>query len=152
MSESESLIGAINFWHWFILGGLLVMVEVFAPGAYFLWLGMAAAETGAVLLVATGLSWEFQFLIFAVLAVANVVMARVLMRKHPLATDRPGLNLRGREFIGRTLVLDKPIVGGAGRAKLGDSTWKISATEDLPAGASVRVVDIDGIVLKVERS
>ena len=30
------------FWHWWALGGLLVIVEAFAPGYMFLWFGAAA--------------------------------------------------------------------------------------------------------------
>jgi membrane protein implicated in regulation of membrane protease activity len=45
-------------------------------------------------------------------------------------------------------VLVEPIEHGSGKAKLGDGVWKVSGPE-LPAGARVRVVGVDGVVLKV---
>jgi membrane protein implicated in regulation of membrane protease activity len=35
-----------------------------------------------------------------------------------------------------------------GKARLGDGVWKVSGPE-LPAGTRVRVVGVDGVVLKV---
>jgi len=45
--------------------------------------------------------------------------------------------------------LKEPIVNGAGKIKVDDTTWKISGT-DMAAGDKVRVVGVDGVVLKVE--
>jgi len=32
----------LTYWHWFILAALLIILEVFAPGAFMLWIGIAA--------------------------------------------------------------------------------------------------------------
>ena len=37
---------------------------------------------------------------------------------------------------------------GSGKARLGDGVWKVSGPE-LPVGARVRVVGVDGTILKV---
>ena len=31
-----------EYWHWWVLGVVLVILEVFSPGVFFLWLGIAA--------------------------------------------------------------------------------------------------------------
>jgi len=31
----------VTFWHWWILGIALIIFEVFAPGAIFLWYGVS---------------------------------------------------------------------------------------------------------------
>jgi membrane protein implicated in regulation of membrane protease activity len=46
-------------------------------------------------------------------------------------------------------MLLEPISGGYGRARVGDSVWKVSGPE-LPAGTRVRVTGADGTVLTVE--
>ena len=33
----------IEFWHWWVLAALLVVIEVFAPSTVFLWPGVAAS-------------------------------------------------------------------------------------------------------------
>jgi hypothetical protein len=53
----------INYWHWFIAAVVLIVLEVFAPGAFFLWLGVAAGTVGLVLVVLPSTGWETQFLL-----------------------------------------------------------------------------------------
>jgi membrane protein implicated in regulation of membrane protease activity len=101
-----------------------------------------------VLLLAPDLSWEYQVLIFAVLSVATVVGWRIYHKSHPTETDLPTLNRRGEQYIGRKLTLDEAIVNNVGRVRLDDTSWKVEG-DDLPAGARIEVVGVDGVVLKV---
>jgi hypothetical protein len=139
----------IEFWHWWVAAVVLIVIEALAPGAIFLWLGVSAAVVGVVLLLAPDLAWEYQVLIFAVLSVALVIGWRVYHRGHPTETDLPTLNRRGEQYIGRKLTLDVAIVNNVGKVKLDDTNWKIEG-DDLPAGARIEVVGVDGVVLKVE--
>ena len=41
----------IVFWHWWILAGVLLILELTSPVFVFLWLGFAAAAVGFLLLV-----------------------------------------------------------------------------------------------------
>ena len=56
---------------WLLAGLALLAVEAFAPGAFMMWLGLAAAGTGAVELL-TGIGFETQVVVFAVLAAVAV--------------------------------------------------------------------------------
>ncbi|MEQ9639209.1 MAG: NfeD family protein [Alphaproteobacteria bacterium] len=136
-------------WTWWIAGIVLVILEVFAPGAVFLWLGVAAGVVGVVLLIWPSLGWEFQFLIFAVLSVAAIAVFRFWLRKNPIETDRPQLNRRGSQYIGRVFTLAEPIRDGRGRLHVDDTMWKIEGN-DVAAGTQIRVTGVDGVVLKVE--
>ncbi len=138
-----------EFWHWWIAGVVFLVIETFAPGAIFLWMGVAAGIVGLILLIFSGLAWEFQFLIFAVFTVVSAVGWRAYQRRHPTESDRPALNRRGEQYVGRTFTLEEAIVNGLGKIHVDDSTWKIEG-EDLPAGTKVRVTGADGTVLKVE--
>lgn len=141
-------IGPPQFWHWWALGGLLVIIEAFAPGFALLWLGIAAGLVGLALFVWPELTLEIQFLIFAALSVVSVVGWRWLQKARPIETDQPNLNRRGAQYVGRRIGLVTPIVNGRGRAKLGDSSWTVTGPE-LPAGETVEVVGVDGVVLEV---
>jgi len=59
------------------------------------------------------------------------------------------LNARGNSLIGRTIVLDAPILRGQGRVKLGDGSWTVTGP-DMAAGTRVRVTAVTGTELKVE--
>ncbi|QJE73564.1 NfeD family protein [Aerophototrophica crusticola] len=138
------------FWHWWVLAVVLASVEIFAPGAAFLWLGVAAACVGMVLVVFPDLGWQAQFGLFALLCIIAFAASRFIPRGKPGDTDEPGLNRRAEQYVGRTVVLESGVVNGRGRARVGDSLWTVSSTRDLPAGAAVRVVAADGVVLRVE--
>ena len=146
-----AFLAGIKFWHWMIAGVVLLIIEVAAPGAIFMWLGVAGFITGIVLAIFPSMGWEFQFLIFAVLSVVSIAAWRRYARNRPIETDKPALNRRGEQYVGRTLTLDQPIVNGVGKVRLADTLWKIEG-DDLPKGATVKVAGVDGTVLKVERT
>ena len=145
-----SFFAQIEFWHWWIAAVVLVIVEIFAPGAIFIWMGAAAAVVGLVLLVLPETTWQAQFLSWSVLSVAAVVGWRFYLKRHPTETDQPNLNRRGEQYIGRQFTLNEPVVNGQGKIRVDDSTWKIETDSDLPAGAKVSVTAVEGTVLKVD--
>lgn len=140
---------AIDFWHWWALAVVLIIAEVFLPSFIALWLGIAAALTGLILLVFPQLGVPFQFLLFAVLSVLSIIMGRNYYRKHPIATDAPLLNRRGEQHVGRIITLTNPIVNGQGKVILDDSTWKVHGP-DCPTGTRVQVTSVASVILNVE--
>ena len=145
------LLANIDYWHWLILGGVLLLVEVAASGFFFLWMAVAAAITGLVLLVYPGLGWQYQLMLFSGLSVISIVAFRSYQRSNPESTDQPALNRRGEQYIGRSFTLEQPITNNVGIIRVDDSTWRITGA-DLPAGSSVRVVGAEGVILKVEQN
>ena len=139
----------LAYWDWLIAGLVLVILEIFAPGAVFLWLGIAAGVVGAVVFFAPYLDWKFQFTLFAVLSVVSIVVSRRYLKRRPLETDHPNLNRRGAQYVGRDLILDAALSGGRGRLRVDDTTWRVEGP-DLPAGAKVRVTAVNGATLKIE--
>jgi inner membrane protein len=139
----------IQFWHWWALGGVLVTIEMLAPGVMFLWLGVAAGLVGALLLLWPGLPLSGQILLFAALSVANVLAWRRYQKAHPVVTDEPNLNRRAARCIGERAALATPIANGRGRIRLGDGSWPVIGP-DLPAGTTVEVVGVDGALLQVQ--
>ncbi len=145
-----NLIAELVYWHWLLIGVLLIILEVFSPGAYLLWLGLAAGATGILTLFVPDLSWQVQSLIFAAFSLGSVLAVRQWLRKHPIKTDQPTLNRRGEHYVGREFTLQTPIEHGQGKIRVDDTRWKIHG-EDSPVGSRVRVVGVDGVVLEVKR-
>jgi inner membrane protein len=137
-----------TFWHWWVLGILLLAVEMMIPGAIFLWMGIAAGAVGVLLLFLPGLGFKVQLGAFAVLAIVAVALARVYLRRNPLTTDQPVLNRRAAQYVGRVLTLTEPIVNGMGSVRVDDSTWRIQGP-DSPIGTVVEIVQADGPILLV---
>ena len=138
----------LTYWHWWILAAVLIIFEVFAPGAFFLWLGIAAAAVGGLVYLFPTLAWEYQLLLFSVLSVVSIIIWRRFFRTKPADTDQPALNRRGEQYIGRTFTLKEPIVDGIGKIRVDDSSWKVRG-EDCPAGTQVEVTGVDGTILEV---
>jgi membrane protein implicated in regulation of membrane protease activity len=142
-------------WNWMVLGFVLLVAEVAAPGIFMLWIGIAALLVGAasLLLWDAGLwTWQVQVLVFLVLSLLSAYAGKKLMGGRNQPTDQPLLNRRGEQMIGRTATLAEPIREGRGRIQIGDTLWRVSGP-DLPAGTRVKVVganDID-LELAVER-
>ena len=90
-------------------------------------------ETDLILtLLAAWLWWEW-------------LSRRVREQKH----SDSHLNQRGQQLIGRRFVLESPLVNGRGHMRVGDSSWPVSASEDLGAGTHVEVIAIEGITLHI---
>jgi membrane protein implicated in regulation of membrane protease activity len=139
----------LGAWAWIILGVILIGVELVAPGAFLVWLGLAAIVTG-LLDAVLDLSWQAAALIFALLSVAAVILGRMLSRSGPEPdTGTPHLSQRGQSLVGRVFVLETPIKDGEGRIRVDDSSWRVTGADRF-AGAKVRVVRIEGSTLVVD--
>jgi membrane protein implicated in regulation of membrane protease activity len=145
----ETLLHSIDYWHWWILAGILLIIEISAPSFFFLWLAIAAAITGFVMLAVPGFGWQYQLLVFSGFSIISLTAFRRYQRARPAETDQPALNRRGEQYIGRTFTLTEPLINNTGVIRVDDSTWRIRGS-DLPAGTTIRVVDVDGVILQVE--
>jgi inner membrane protein len=138
-------------WIIWLVGGLaLLMIEILAPGAFMMWLGLAACGTGLVVL-ASDVGFEFQVVTFGVLAAVSLAIG--LRYRHPrqakLNTQQAGLAGRAATAL--------IFHGREGRVRVGDSDWAARVPADVAApeaGTRLRVEGVDGTVLIVrpERS
>ena len=151
MADLLVLMAQIDFWHWWILAALLLALEVFAPTTLFLWTGVSAAIVGAIVFFAEETSWQAQFVLFALLSVASVFAWRLYARLHATVGEETMLNRRGAQYVGRLFILEGPIISGVGRLRVDDTNWKIEG-DDCESGARIRVTQLDGAVLKVEKA
>jgi membrane protein implicated in regulation of membrane protease activity len=138
----------LGTWNWLIFGVILMALELFAPGVFLFWLGLAALLVGLISFVMAP-SWQTQILMFAAFAIAAVPLWRRLARAGQApSVDNPFLNRRAEALVGRVFTLEKPIVDGTGTVRIGDTVWRV-AGPDTPAGTRVRVVQADGANLTV---
>jgi inner membrane protein len=150
MQGLSALLYSLGPWNWFILAVALLILETMIPGVHFLWFGIAAIVIG-FLGLATGLSWQWQMLAFGLLSVLAVFWVRKYARPDVAISDQPDLNVRGQQYVGRSLVVEQAIQNGRGKVRVGDSIWAVEGP-DAPAGARVTVTGAKGTVLVVERA
>lgn len=138
---------SLGTWNWLIFGFVLMGLEVFAPGVFLFWLGLAALLVGLLSFVFQP-SWQAQLVMFAVFAAAAVPIWLRLARNKADTNASPYLNKRADALLGREFTLEKPIIDGSGTVRLGDTVWRV-AGPDTPAGTKVKVVQVDGANLTV---
>ncbi len=149
MDNVSSIFFALGPWNWLILGGVLFALELMAPGAFMIWFGMAAGLVGLIAII-FDISWQTQLVLFAVLSVAAVVVARKYFRSG--ADDqkgRPLLNRRAHQLVGKTYVVAEAIENGTGKIRVGDTLWRAEGP-DAKQGDKVTVKGADGTTLLVE--
>ncbi len=129
---------------WVAAGLALLLLEILAPGAFMMWLGLAACGTGLIVL-ASGIGFELQVVTCAVLAAISLSIGlRFRHRPTKLNTQQAGLAGRSATALG--------FHGREGRVRVGDSDWAARVPTDVPepqAGARLRVEGVDGTVLIV---
>ncbi|WP_115049442.1 NfeD family protein [Xanthomonas arboricola] len=134
---------------WAVLGLLLIAAETLVPGAFLLWMGIAAAAVCVRVLALPGVSLLVQIVAFVLLSFLSVQVYRSWFRGKGRQSDRPLLNRRAEQLVGRCVVPDQAIREGRGRGKIDDAFWVVSGP-DLPAGTPVRIVGVDGMSLQVQ--
>ena len=140
------------FWYWWAVAAVLLVFEMLLPGVVFMFVAAGAAAAGFFLLVVPGLSLELQLFVFGLVSVISAVVLRPTLKRlqRGRAQDET-INARGSSLVGRTIVLDAPILNGRGRVRIDDGSWTVTGP-DMVAGARVRVTAVNGTELAVEPS
>lgn len=140
----------MTFWHWFVFGAILMVLEVMVMGMFLLWIGLAAILVGIIMLVVPGLTWPLAFCFWAIMSVASVAGWVAYRKRNPAAAQNNGLNQRGSELVGQEYILSAAIENGKGEVRAGDTMWRVVSDTDIPGGTRIRVTGLDGTSLRVE--
>jgi membrane protein implicated in regulation of membrane protease activity len=148
MNEVSSLFLSLGAWNWLILAGLFLVLELLAPGILLIWFGIAAGIVGALALL-FDVVWQWQLMLFAALSLAAVLTARKFLRTDDAQSDRPLLNRRAQQHVGKSYLVSDAIENGRGKVKIGDTLWRAEGP-DAAQGTRVKVTGTDGATLMVE--
>lgn len=148
------------WWHWVALGLGLALVELALFSFFVIWFALGAVLTGIVLLALPGLGFVAQMLLWTIASVAMTVVWFRYFRN--ASRTRAG---QADEALGESGVLVRAIepLGIAGAASgrgevrfqkpvMGADVWPCIADEAIAVGARVKVVAVDGQLLKVSKS
>jgi membrane protein implicated in regulation of membrane protease activity len=139
------------WYHWLLLGVVLIALEMAASGGfYIIFFGVAAVIIA--LLSLAGLSWPlwFEVLLFSVLSVASLLFFRnPIMRRLNLEGGAADLDTLAGESCS---VLEPMAHGGNGRVELRGTTWSARnlGTTPLSNGARCTVIRSERLTLLVK--
>ena len=140
----------ILWWHWLVLGLVLMVSELATPGGfYIIFFGIGALTVGVLAgFDMAGPQW-MQILLFSVISVMSIVLfRRRLLRTFQPETQAPSVDL----LVGEVAVAAEDLAPGAmGRVELRGSAW--SARNDaqtiVARGVRCRVTRVEGLTLHV---
>jgi membrane protein implicated in regulation of membrane protease activity len=138
------------YWHWVILGVLLILFELVIPSFTAMWFGLAAVVVGGVLWLEPGLAGSYQVLIWAALSgILTFFWFRIFKpnkgHHHALKEEVAGeMGLVATAASG-----DRPGIVRFSTPLLGEDEWSFRSEEALEVGQQVKVVDVENNILVV---
>ena len=141
------LFSHVTHWTWWIIAVVLIILEVPAPGTFFLWMGVSAGIVGVALLLFSELTWELQLTLFAALSIVTILLSRRYLQKNK--GDHSKLSQRGKRYIGTTVTVAEAITNGIGKVQIEDTLWRARGA-DTVIGQRVKIVAIEGATFEIE--
>ncbi len=145
---------------WTIIGVLLLVAEMFAPGFWLACVAIGCFVAGLAGLAPVGLTG--QVIAFAVSTLASLVGIRPFLRRHFRLEPGTGVRTNVDALLGKTGVVTERIDAGGGAGGVGarsgrviveGENWRGASVDGvvLEPGTRVMVVQVDGTTLMVER-
>jgi membrane protein implicated in regulation of membrane protease activity len=151
----DFLLTDLHWWHWIIFGLVLIVFELIVPHFVLIWFGLSAVIVGVV-----ENFFETAFIVdFAIwIALSLMLLALWYLRFRPQNSSKDSLETGQANFhtdaIGK--VTEPIMMGHKGRVHfaspvLGSSDWAAISKEPLEVGTRVRIIEINGQLLKVKK-
>ena len=138
------------WWKWFVIGTLLLAIELFAIDAQFflIFIGAAAIVVGLVGMLGIDLPTWLQWILFAALAVA----ATFTMRKqiYGKLRNRPHATVDG--YVNQRIQIPEELAPGKStRVEYRGTAWTALnvGKQSIPSGEEARIEAVDGLTLHV---
>jgi|TARA_B100000795_G_C22760240_1_gene423279 membrane protein implicated in regulation of membrane protease activity len=145
----------LQYWHWIVVGFMLILSEIFLGSFFIIWFGVSALSVGVAMLTIPNMSEAAQIIIWAF---ASLMFALGWFKfVKPLSRDNTKAGLSKEALLGQIgQVLDPPNGEKFGMLRfpaplLGSDEWLIISQDDLTVGDRVSVIDLSGNSLIVTR-
>jgi len=145
----------IEWWHWMVLGVVLVLLELAIPAFFIIWFGLGAVIVGLAMLALPAMNLAAQIGLWIVASVAFVVL---WMRVFKAQVHRTRVGMSRGQFAGEVGLVTRgiqPYQKGQIRFQkpiLGAESWEAIADEDIAPGERVRVLEVEGNILRVAKN
>lgn len=139
------------WWHWMILGAVILGAELFAIDAqfYLVFLGLSAALVGLAGMLGIAMPEWAQWITFAVLSLVSFFT----FRKALYEKIRGGATGFRATISGDTVNIKEELAAGSeSRTEYRGTKWTVRNTgaNAISAGTRAKVVKVDGLTLHIE--
>ncbi len=143
------------YWHWLILGAVLILAELALVSFAAIWFGLGAMIVALALVMVPQLSLTLQLLLWTAASVGfTLAWFKIL---NPRMKDKAMAGLSREAIIGQVgLVARSPVESHRGELRfpapvMGNDSWSFICVEPVSPGDRVIVIDVVGNSLKVEK-
>lgn len=144
----------LEWWHWAVAGIVLILAELAVPAFVLVWFGLGALVV-AILVAISDVGITMQLTAWLVVSLSLVFLWFKVFRPE---SHKTRVGMSEPAMIGEIGLLTQAVVPfGRGEVRfqkplLGSDTWPCIADEEIPAGTRVKVVVVEGSLLKVGRT
>lgn len=132
---------------WFIVSGILIVLEMFTLTLYMLWLGIGAFVGGLIGIFVPN-TWV-QIFAAALVSITLTLFTKPLLRR--IRSDKK-YDDSVETIIGKTGVVTKGISeDGYGIVKISGETWSATSSDSISVGEQVIVLERQNTILIVRR-
>lgn len=144
------------YWHWIVIGIVLMLSEIFLGSFFIFWFGAAAVVVGLLQLAMPDIATATQIVLWALLSTTFAIGWFRFLK--PLSIDKTKAGLSRETLLGEQgQVLSPPNGDKRGTVRfpapvLGSDEWLIISQDELSVGDRVSVVDVSGNSLIVKKA
>lgn len=143
----------MEWWYWVIAGLCLIGLELVIPSFTIIWFGLGALVVGVLAFLWPGFPVAGQVALWSVASISFMLMWFKFLKPKG---DRTHAGMSKEGIVGETGIIIRGTQDSYGRgvvrfriSVLGADEWGCYSEEVLRVGDTVRVVDIEGQILKV---
>ncbi len=146
----------ILYWHWLVLGMVLIITELLVPSFTIFWFGLGALLVGGLVFFFSDIILAWQVFLFAIASGVFTLLWFVFLK--PYMTDRTKAGISGEAALGQSgLVISSPGEKNRGKVRfttplLGSDEWPFICEEAVMPGDRVFVREISGNTLIVGKT
>lgn len=134
-------------WVWLLL--IIIAVILDFSTSDFLFSGFALGSIIALVMSILDVSVSIQLITFAVIGIIFIFTAYPFVKKK-LSKDKLDSKTMEENYIGRTFIVDKDITSEA-LIKFDGIYWTFKTKEFIPRGTNVKIIEIQGNKLLIEK-
>ncbi len=140
------------YWHWLLLGMVLIAAEMFVPSFTILWFGLGALLVGLVLLL-VDMNFTMQIVLWTISSIVFTVFWFKYFKQK--MSDKTTASSAREKVIGEFgQVIKIPTEGSRGKVRfvtpiLGDDEWDFISEGSVKIGDRVHISEISGNTLIV---
>jgi len=141
------------YWHWFLVGILLCMAEMFLSSFTVLWFGLGALLVGALLLLFPDMAFTLQLFIWIIVSGGFAIFWFRYFRQKMVDKTKAGI-ARDAAIGESGTVIKVPVEDKRGVVRfstpiLGDDEWEFVSEQPVSVGDRVHIKDFSGNTLIV---